>query len=177
MQTMNLLLALAAFALVTASPLDQRTVAQVETDLTNVGSQATTFDNNINALPNSGGNLVQALAIHSSAQSLVISLNTATKDVLTTTDISEVDGQAIIDILVDIQPIFLDALTAIVSKKNALDAISAGSVSALLKQDLGQLCPAARSLQSALINAMPDDLKTKVQSLGIRLVLSVVKHN
>jgi hypothetical protein len=54
-------LALTAVALTSATPLLKRTVAQVETDINDIGTAVTNLENAINAFPNSGGSLVAAL--------------------------------------------------------------------------------------------------------------------
>ncbi|KAK7445737.1 hypothetical protein VKT23_014732 [Stygiomarasmius scandens] len=162
MKVFAILASVAALAL--ASPF-KRTVAQVETDLRNIATQVTTLDNNINAFPNSGGSLTQALAIHTAAQNLLTSVNSATTDVQGTTGVSESDGQTIIGIVNGFEPTIIDALNAIITKKPAFDALPLGGVSALVKQDLGQLGTATSNLEVALINQAPSDLKSQAQSI------------
>ncbi|KAF5337821.1 hypothetical protein D9758_015710 [Tetrapyrgos nigripes] len=187
---MKFFLALAALALVAASPVEKRTVAQVEADLRNIATQVTTLDNSINAFPNTGGSLVQALAIHTSSANLVPVVNSATTDVqvhfifnlllLTdtetddyigffplqgTTGVTEADGQAILAIVNGFEPTIIDALNAIITKKPAFDALPLGGVSALVKQDLAQLSAATAALETALINEAPADLKAQATSI------------
>ncbi|KAF5337836.1 hypothetical protein D9758_015708 [Tetrapyrgos nigripes] len=186
-------LVLAALALVVASPIGKRTVPQVEADLRNIATQVTTLDNSIKAFPNTGGTLVQALAIHTSAANLVPTIKSATTDIqvhfffnlllLTdtetddnigfffplqgTTGITEADGQTVLAIVNGIEPIIIDALNLIITKKAAFDALPLGGVSALVKQDLAQLAPAAQALEVALINLLPADLKAQATAIQI----------
>jgi hypothetical protein len=92
-------LALTAVALTSATPLLKRTVAQVETDINNIGTAVTNLDNAINAFPSSGGSLAAALVrlihhspymglfltteqtIHNDAVALEGQLTNATSDV------------------------------------------------------------------------------------------------
>jgi hypothetical protein len=69
--------------------------------------------------------------------------------------VSEADGETIIEILDSIQPSILNALSDIIPKRNAFDSLPLGGVSALIKQDLGQLCPALESMENALIVVVP----------------------
>ncbi|THV02018.1 hypothetical protein K435DRAFT_775754 [Dendrothele bispora CBS 962.96] len=162
MKFFAILVSVAAIAV--AIPL-KRTVAQVETDLRNIGTQVTNLDNSINAFPNSGGSLTAALAIHTDAQNLVSSVNTANIDVQDMTDVSESDGRTILGIVNGFEPTIIDALNAIVAKKPAFDALPLGGVSALVKQDLAQLATATEALENSLINEAPADLKPQAQDI------------
>ncbi|KAF5366724.1 hypothetical protein D9758_006438 [Tetrapyrgos nigripes] len=188
---MKFFLALAALALVAASPVEKRTVAQVEADLRNIATQVTTLDNSINAFPNTGGSLVQALAIHTSSTNLVPVVNSATTDVqvhfifdlllLTdtetddyigffplqgTTGVTEADSQAILAIVNGFEPTIINALNDIITKKAALSALPIGGVPALVKQDLARLATATEAFGVALINKAPADLKAQATAIG-----------
>lgn len=58
----------------------KRTVAQVEADIADIVTQVDALDSSINAFPATGGSLLAALAIHSSATTLISTLQTATTD-------------------------------------------------------------------------------------------------
>lgn len=52
-------------------------------------------------------------------------------------------------------PVILDALTAIVAKKPAFQALPLGGVPALVKQDLGNLSASTEAFENALIASTP----------------------
>ncbi|KAL0577782.1 hypothetical protein V5O48_004210 [Marasmius crinis-equi] len=157
----TLTFALFAFAI----PL-KRTVDQVKADITEISNQVKALGSAISSFPDSGGTLQQALEIHSSAQNLVSTINTATSDVNGTPTFSEDDSKDILNLFQGLAPDVSSTLQALVSKKPAFDALPLGQASALVKQDLGQLADATKSLESALIDKAPDDLKGQAQQVA-----------
>ncbi|THU86305.1 hydrophobic surface binding protein [Dendrothele bispora CBS 962.96] len=151
-------------ALAVASPV-KRTVAQVETDLKDIATQVNNLDNSIKAFPDSGGSLSSALTIHTAAQKLVTSLNTANTDVKGTTGVTDSDGQTILDLVKNFEPTIIDSLNNIVTKKAAFDALPLGGVSSIVKQDLGQLSTATEALETSLISEAPASLKSQAQDI------------
>ncbi|KAK0212851.1 hydrophobic surface binding protein [Desarmillaria ectypa] len=143
----------ASFALVT-----KRTVAQVEADIANIATQVNALDNSIKAFPNTGGSLISALAIHSSATSLISTLQTATTDTTATAAFSENDGATILASVEAFEPTILDALTAIVAKRPAFQALPIGGIPALVLQDLHNLNSGTTAFSNALIANSPADL-------------------
>ncbi|KAJ7121565.1 hydrophobic surface binding protein [Mycena epipterygia] len=136
----------------------KRTVAQVESDIATITSQVTTLDNAIEAYPLTGGTLLAALTIHSDATTLITTLNTATTDVTSTGPLAEADGRTILTSVEAIEPIILDALTDIVTKKPAFAALPIGGIPALILQDLKNLQTATVAFATALVANAPADL-------------------
>ncbi|KAF8891481.1 hydrophobic surface binding protein A-domain-containing protein [Gymnopilus junonius] len=135
------------------------TVADVETDVQTISTQTTALDNAINAFPNTGGSLVSALAIHNDAVSLGSAIDQGTSDVSGAPQpFSETDGSAILTAVQGFEPTILDALTAIVTKKPAFQALPIGGIPALVLQDLQNLNTSAFNFEAALIAAAPADL-------------------
>ncbi|KAJ8455041.1 hypothetical protein ONZ45_g19074 [Pleurotus djamor] len=140
-----------------ASPL-KRSVAQIEADIATLSSQVTTLDNAITAFPNTGGSLINALAIHTDSTNVISTLTTANNDVVANAPFSEADGQAILASLEAIQPRIEHALVEIVAKKPAFDALPIGGITALVKQDLAQLSAATSTFATSALGKTPVDL-------------------
>ncbi|KAF9259729.1 hypothetical protein L218DRAFT_812563, partial [Marasmius fiardii PR-910] len=152
-----------------------RTVAQVEADIATISSQINTLDTDINSFPNSGGSLIQALAIHTAATNLVSSINKGTTDVNATPAPSEADSQTILNSVQALVNPITSGLNAIVAKKPAFDALPLGGVSALVKQDLGNLATAATAFENGLIAKAPADLKSQAQSIANTINAALTK--
>ncbi|KAG7446292.1 hydrophobic surface binding protein [Guyanagaster necrorhizus] len=136
----------------------KRTVAQVEADIADIVTQVDALDSSINAFPATGGSLLAALAIHSSATTLISTLQTATTDTTATDAFSEDDGATILASVEAFEPTILDALTAIVAKEPAFEALPIGGIPALVLQDLQGLNSATGAFSDALIAKSPADL-------------------
>ncbi|KAJ4479340.1 hydrophobic surface binding protein [Lentinula aciculospora] len=136
----------------------RRDVGTVEQDIANIASQVTALDNDINAFPDTGGSLLSALAIHAQATSLASALATAATDVAGTAPFSDDDGTTIINAVSGFEPAILDALTGIVAKKPAFDALPLGGLSALVASDLAILSADTKNFENALIANTQDDL-------------------
>ncbi|KAJ3576364.1 hypothetical protein NP233_g456 [Leucocoprinus birnbaumii] len=146
------------------------TVADVLTDLGNVKTQVTTLDNAINGFPNSGGTLTQALAIHTDATNTNSAVQATTSDANTVpTPVSESDGQSILTAIQGIEPIIEDALTAIVAKKAAFQALPVGGIPALVASDLSTLNASTNALENVLIAKAPADLQATAQAISGRI--------
>ncbi|KAF8489926.1 hydrophobic surface binding protein [Gautieria morchelliformis] len=148
-----------------ASPFNKRTVAQVEADIATINSQVTTLDSAINSFPDSGGSLTQALAIHTDSVNLVSAIAQGTTDVTSTGAFSDADATTILQSLEAIQPTIIDALNAIVAKKPAFQGLPIGGVTALVKQDIGDLDGNTTAFESALIAATPTDLQANATAI------------
>ncbi|THU93634.1 hydrophobic surface binding protein [Dendrothele bispora CBS 962.96] len=136
----------------------KRDVPTILADISKISSQVTTLDNAINAFPDSGGSLVNALAIHTDATNLVSSVNTATSDTTANGAFNEADGQTILNAVQAIEPTILDALTAIAAKQPAFAALPIGGIPALVLQDLKNLDAGTTAFSNALIANAPADL-------------------
>ncbi|KAK7034600.1 hypothetical protein VNI00_012231 [Paramarasmius palmivorus] len=133
-----------------ASPV-KRDVATVKADIANIATQVTSLNNAIQAFPSSGGSLANALAIHNSAVSLDTAVKKATTDVQATDPFSDADSADILASVEAIEPTIESALTGIVEKKPAFDALPIGGVSALVRQDLNNLNTDTLALADSLI--------------------------
>ncbi|KDQ22163.1 hypothetical protein PLEOSDRAFT_1079640 [Pleurotus ostreatus PC15] len=167
--------AFAAFLVGSAvSSPTKRTVAQVESDIASISTQVTTLDNDITAFPNTGGSLLNALAIHTASTNLISTIGTTTSDVQSTGAFSEADGQTILNSFLAIEPVIDHALTQVCFSLNptkaAFQALPIGGIPALVKQDLGQLNSATTALANGLIASAPADLVAPSTSLRDRLV-------
>lgn len=155
------------FSVVTASSalVTKRTVAQVESDITNIATQVNALDSSIKAFPDTGGTLLSALAIHSSATSLLSTIQTATTDTTATAAFSEGDGATILAAVEGFEPTILDALTAIVAKQPAFQALPIGGIPALVLQDLQNLNSGTTAFENALIAKSPADLLAQANDI------------
>ncbi|KAF5349121.1 hypothetical protein D9756_009496 [Leucocoprinus leucothites] len=146
------------------------TVADVLADLNTVKSRVTTLDNAINGFPNSGGTLTQALAIHTDATNTQTAVDDTTADANTVpTPVSESDGQSILNSITSIEPVIENALSAIVTKKAAFDALPVGGIPALVAQDLSNLSASTSALENALISKAPADLVSQANAVKGRI--------
>ncbi|KAJ6576064.1 hydrophobic surface binding protein [Mycena vulgaris] len=136
----------------------KRDVALVKADIAKITTQVTTLDNAIEAFPLTGGSLVNALAIHTDATSLITTLNTATTDTTANGALAEADGRTILTSVEAIEPTILDALSNIVVKKPAFAALPIGGLPALILQDLKNLKTATVAFSAALVANAPADL-------------------
>ncbi|KAK7061392.1 hydrophobic surface binding protein [Favolaschia claudopus] len=144
----------------------KRDAATVEADVAKISAQVTTLDNAIVAFPQTGGSLVNALAIHTDATNLITTLNGAVVDVAATPQLSEDDGRTILSAVEAIEPTILDALTQIVVKKPAFQALPIGGLPALILQDLKNLKAATSSFANGLITIAPADLVDEATQLA-----------
>lgn len=156
-------------ALGLSTPL-KRTIDQVKADVADISTKVTTLDNAINAFPMTGGTLLAALGIHSSATALVATLATATTDVTATGPLEEQDGSDILNAVLAIEPIIGDALQQIVVKQPAFKALPIGGLPALILQDLKNLNDKTVSFSDALISTAPADLVDAATNLRDRVV-------
>ncbi|PPQ81568.1 hypothetical protein CVT25_013411 [Psilocybe cyanescens] len=136
------------------------TVADVEADIATITSQTKSLDQAIIAFPNSGGSLINALAIHTDAVNLGSAIDKGTTDVngVTPKPIAEADGKTILSAVQTLQPIIIDTVTQIVAKKAAFQALPIGGIPALVKQDLVNLNASTSKFEAALIASAPADL-------------------
>ncbi|KAF9558556.1 hydrophobic surface binding protein [Agrocybe pediades] len=142
------------------------TVANVIADVHNISSQITTFDNAINAFPNTGGSLVAALALHTDAVNLRAAIDKGTSDVVSIPRrFSQADGTTILNIVKGFEPNLLDALKAIVAKKPAFQALPIGGITALFKQDLINLNDSTSKFETQLIASVPSNLVASVKAI------------
>ncbi|KAF4616657.1 hypothetical protein D9613_008347 [Agrocybe pediades] len=142
------------------------TIADVINDAHNISTQVTTLDNAINAFPNTGGSLVNALAIHTDAVNLGAAIDKGTADVISAPKpVSEADGTTILGIVQGFEPTILNALSGIVAKKPAFQALPIGGIPALVKQDLINLNASTSKFEAQLIASAPADLVASAKAI------------
>ncbi|TFK63291.1 hydrophobic surface binding protein [Pluteus cervinus] len=152
-----------ALSLVSAFAIPtKRTVADIEAALQTLTTQVTGLDSAINSFPATGGSLLSALAIHSTAGSVVTTLTSATTAIQATSPVGEADGQTIFGATTALGPVISDALTQIVTKKAAfarsLLGLPVAGIPALVLQDLKSLSAGVAAYSSALAVILPADL-------------------
>ncbi|KAH9478056.1 hypothetical protein JR316_0010293 [Psilocybe cubensis] len=143
----------------------ERTVPQVLADINVVSTRVTSLDNAITAFPLTGGSLVAALGIHTSAGTVITSLKAATGNA--TGPVDEIDGNSILNAVQAFEPTIQHALAEIVVKKPAfvvsmtedkLIALPVGGLPLLILQDLRFLKGNTTEFSSALIENAPESL-------------------
>ncbi|KAK7034594.1 hypothetical protein VNI00_012225 [Paramarasmius palmivorus] len=165
----------ATFAVSVSIPL-RLSIDDVKTDLSKISDQVTSLNGKIQAFPDSGGKLSDALAIHQGAQDLAKSLDQGTTDVKNTPSVSEFDGEAILDQVQGFQPTIISALEGIAQKRKAFDSLPVAGITKLAKQDLAVLSNSTGSFENALIAAAPTDaLKSKAQSVADSINQAIAK--
>ncbi|RDB17435.1 hypothetical protein Hypma_001618 [Hypsizygus marmoreus] len=147
------------------------TIADVKADINTIAAQTTTLDNSITAFPLTGGTLIQALAVHNNAVTLGSSINKGTTDVQATTPtpFSDADGAAVLALVEAFEPTIESALTGIVGKKAAFQALPIGGIPALVKQDLSNLGASTTAFENALIAAAPASVVADATALKARV--------
>jgi len=142
------------------------TVADVEADLNSISTQVTALDKAVTAFPNTGGSLLAALAIHTDAVNLGSAIDKGTTDTKAVPlPISETDGQTILNLVSSFEPTIEHALSQIIAKKPAFQALPIGGIPALVKQDLSNLSASTNALETALIASAPADLVAAATTL------------
>ncbi|KAF8993607.1 hydrophobic surface binding protein, partial [Cyathus striatus] len=134
-------------------------------DISSISSQVSALDTAITAFPNTGGSLLNALAIHTDATNLATAINKGTTDGVSPKPFSEADGNTILAAVTAFEPTIIHALQQIVAKKAAFQGLPIGGIPALVKQDLGILSTNTSSFETALIAAAPTDLKSQATAL------------
>ncbi|THH14455.1 hypothetical protein EW146_g5883 [Bondarzewia mesenterica] len=165
-----------------ASPLSKRTAAQVEYDISNIDNQVNVLNTAIEAFPDSGGSLVDALAIHTGATYLETAINSATSDtqarylhdltlhssslidVQATNPFSDADGQTILSQLRALGSDIISALQHLVTKKSAFEASPISDIPTL-EQDLRTLESDTSAFEDAIIANTPADLLDQANSI------------
>ncbi|KAF8157223.1 hydrophobic surface binding protein [Crassisporium funariophilum] len=159
------LVLLFSFASIGFSTPVKRTVDQVKADIADISAKVTALNDKITAFPLTGGTLANALGIHNSAVALVTTLQTATTDVTNTGPVDVTDGTVILDSVQAFEPTIQHALTEIVVKKPAFQALPIGGLPALILQDLNNLKTGTVAFSNALIAAAPPSLVAEATSL------------
>uniref|UniRef100_A0A0W0GD58 Putative hydrophobic surface binding protein n=1 Tax=Moniliophthora roreri TaxID=221103 RepID=A0A0W0GD58_MONRR len=160
------ILSLCLFAAAAFATPVKRTVAQVEADIATMSSQVTSLNNQIQAFPNSGGSLTNALAIFNAAAALDRSITQGTTDVQNTGVFSESDGRTIPRSVQAVQPTIISALDGIASKRAAFDGLPMGGISGLVKQYLAALGSDTMAFENALITNAPPDLESTAHGIA-----------
>ncbi|KIY67633.1 hydrophobic surface binding protein [Cylindrobasidium torrendii FP15055 ss-10] len=163
-----------------ASPV-KRDVATVEADIANIDTQVTALQASIDAFPATGGTLVNALAIHTSATNLISTIDGATADTKATDAFSEEEGTTILGLVEALEPKIFGSLTSIADKKPAFEcaypalrlvtvlttreALPIGGVPAIVLQDIKNLDTSTAAFADALIANSPADLATEANAI------------
>ncbi|KAJ3570981.1 hypothetical protein NP233_g4047 [Leucocoprinus birnbaumii] len=135
------------------------TIQDVLNDLVTLKSTLVTLDNAINSFPDSGGSLADALAINDDAGAVRDAIDATTPDAVNVDlPVSVDDANSVLAAIQDLQTNIDSALTGIVAKKPAFDALPVGGVSALVAQDLNDLNTSNSALEDALIAATPPEV-------------------
>ncbi|KAG5635541.1 hypothetical protein H0H81_010903 [Sphagnurus paluster] len=136
------------------------TAADIKADIVTITARINTLDTSITAFAVPGGTLTQALAIHNNAVTLGTALDKGTTDAtnVTPNPVSPTDGRAILTALEATETTISRALTNIVARKAAFNALPIGGIPALVKQDLANLSASTTKFEAALIAAASADL-------------------
>jgi len=148
----------------------RHTVPRLEATIASVLSNITAWNNTITAFPVTGGNLTDALEIHSAAVSLNSSFDTATLEVKLTGPLDKEDGSRIGLSVERLEPSIFDALGAIVMKKPAFAALPSGDILDVFLSDL-------KSLQSACRRFVVEIRHSLERGSRVQLELRVVEDN
>ncbi|KAF7974267.1 hypothetical protein HWV62_13056 [Athelia sp. TMB] len=144
----------AMFATTYALSLPKRDITQVEADIASISTQVTSLDTAVNAFPDTGGSLTQALAINTASKNLTTTIASATTDVQAVPlPIAESDADTIFSAVQAFVPTIVDALTAIIAKKPSFDALIVADQ--LVSQDLASLNSTTSAFEAALVAAAP----------------------
>ncbi|KDR66232.1 hypothetical protein GALMADRAFT_232623 [Galerina marginata CBS 339.88] len=127
----------------------------VTTDFATINTRTTALDNSIKAFSITAGTLAQALAIHNDAVAVNSAVTKTTSDLqVALKPIADSDTDTILEDLAILDPIVQSALTGIVAKKPAFDALPIGNGSGTAKQDLKDLSNSATTLLTTLAGAV-----------------------
>jgi len=142
-------------------------VATVRADIATISTQVNSLRDSVAAFPDSGGSLIEVLAINVAAGNLILAINTATIDTkAVTAAVSGDDANKILADLTNLKPTILDALRLLVAKKPAVASLyNVIDVPALAVHALKALQTAVSALEAALIASAPADFKNKSQPL------------
>ncbi|KAF7334745.1 Hydrophobic surface binding protein [Mycena sanguinolenta] len=154
----SLCLIVASFAVTT-----KRTVAQIEADLASISTQVTALDNDVKGFPASG--LAGALNINTAATNLESGLNTGTSDVKANGPLDEADGTTILNDVLAIEPVIIDALTRIAAEEPEFAALPVAGIPALVLEDLETLKADIDEFVEAIMSTGPADLAGQATSI------------
>ncbi|KAJ7209580.1 hydrophobic surface binding protein [Mycena pura] len=164
-QFIRLLFSLSLVAASFATPM-KRTVAQIEADIASISSQVTTLDNDLRGFPASG--LVGTLGIHTATTTLANTFNTSISHVQATPNLSEADGTTILNLVLAIEPILLDALSRFTANKASFvntEVLPIGGIVPLILQDLVNLNTVTNLWCPPMIEITPADLQASATAI------------
>ncbi|KAJ7758003.1 hydrophobic surface binding protein A-domain-containing protein [Mycena metata] len=142
----------------------KRSAVQLESDINTIATELSALDTQITAFPATGGSLVRVLAIHTVITNLEGGITTATTDLLATGPLGEVDVTAIVTMLQDLVPVFLDALNQFSIKEPSGTAVFSAD-KALFLSDLKNLKAVTDLFLEDLTAAVPPDLQEEVREI------------
>lgn len=115
------LLGLIGMAVAKPAHVNKRTAAQIESDISTVSSDLTSFDKSINAFT---GTLIQALSLLSSYETLSSAVEATTSKVTSTGDLSSSDSATIYSAVESLTTQITDTLSDAVAKVRRIFMIS-----------------------------------------------------
>jgi len=98
-------------------------VATIRADIATISTQVNSLRDSIAAFPDSGGSLMEVLAINVAVGNLILVTNTATIDTKAATAVSENDANQILADLISLKPTVLDGLQLLIAKKPAVASL------------------------------------------------------
>ncbi|KAF5349099.1 hypothetical protein D9756_009511 [Leucocoprinus leucothites] len=152
------IIATSILSVTVATPV-KRTTADVLAAIAKVSTDTHNLDNLITSYPLSGGSLLAALSIHTSAGTLGTDLGTATTAANNNGPVAHPDADSILAAVLAIEPTIDHALSQIVVKHPAFAALPIGGIPALVHSDLIALKGSTGNFANSLIANAPTDLK------------------
>ncbi|KAF8881767.1 hypothetical protein BD779DRAFT_1473244 [Infundibulicybe gibba] len=148
----------------------KRTVATVENDIAQTAARLTALHDSLTAIPSTGGTLFRALTVHSASVTVTSNFTqTATDISALPTGLSESDGSIVSQEVLAMGPPLIDILTSFTTKRPSFFALPIGEIPALVLQDLLNLRMAVDLFLTALIGALPPDLRGPIEDLKERI--------
>ncbi|KAF8638357.1 hypothetical protein AX17_002259 [Amanita inopinata Kibby_2008] len=146
-----------------ASPIEQRDIGKVRTDLSNIAQYVTSLDNAVSVI--SGDiSIPAALSIQSIVQNVQKSLDQGTNDVRGVHGVSESDAKQILNSVGNFEPKVIHLLSSISTKRASFTHLPIPAVP-LIKHALQSLFGSAGGFGSALVDAAPADVKGQAMDI------------
>ncbi|KAJ3553251.1 hypothetical protein NP233_g12689 [Leucocoprinus birnbaumii] len=145
--------------------------------VTNLANTITVIDNKVGnleellqAFPNTGGTLEQAIALHNSVHDVLKAIDN-TKTAVDVIDhvVSITDSEEIINRFRDLESVIQSALRALGDKKNSICSIGIGRVSAVIQLDIQQLLDAVVGVTESLLAKCAADCTARGRAVSINI--------
>ncbi|EJD51210.1 hypothetical protein AURDEDRAFT_159617 [Auricularia subglabra TFB-10046 SS5] len=148
------------------------TAADVEGDLANVQKRVAALSASLSGLNDRSGilsALVGILSVHNAALALDTAVKAASKDVSSIAQpLAETEATAILNAVQNFQPIFLEALEVVVTKKPIFQGLI-GDIPAIVKQDLTSIDTSVKELGQELLGKLPESTAALEQALFVSI--------